>query len=100
MAAGPSAPAAIAGVKEEQEVSGGASSSGTTLNASAKRVKLEGLPQGHGKGSSRRTDNNQKSGINKTMLGTQAQSHPHVFGAIAELIDNSWDQDATHVDVG
>lgn len=37
--------------------------------------------------------------VDKSMIATVAQSHPHVFGAIAELVDNSWDQAASEVQI-
>mmetsp|Transcript_38670 Transcript_38670/g.109340 ORF Transcript_38670/g.109340 Transcript_38670/m.109340 type:complete len:751 (+) Transcript_38670:268-2520(+) len=37
--------------------------------------------------------------VDKSLLATMAQAHSHVFGAIAELVDNSWDQAATEVEI-
>jgi hypothetical protein len=39
-------------------------------------------------------------GLDQTSLGTNAQTHEFVFGAIAELVDNAWDQAATKLDIG
>lgn len=75
-----------------EDESGGGSSSGTA----------EQLSKAAGEGSSKRGGGAAitHSGVDKTILATQAHSHPFVFGAIAELVDNCWDQGATHVEIG
>mmetsp|Transcript_18053 Transcript_18053/g.50506 ORF Transcript_18053/g.50506 Transcript_18053/m.50506 type:complete len:579 (-) Transcript_18053:576-2312(-) len=40
-----------------------------------------------------------RAGMDRSLVATQAQAHPRLFGAIAELVDNSRDQAATRVKI-
>uniref|UniRef100_A0A061RB16 Morc family cw-type zinc finger protein 3 n=1 Tax=Tetraselmis sp. GSL018 TaxID=582737 RepID=A0A061RB16_9CHLO len=88
----PSRPPQAAEAATEEEST---AASSTTTGPPATAEAAPAAPRGP-----RAAPARQQAALDKSMLATSAQAHPHVFGAIAELVDNSWDQAATDVRIG